>query len=56
LSGKPEGKENFGYTGVEEIIIIRWIIRKWNVILWTGFTWLRIRTGDECTFEFHKMH
>jgi hypothetical protein len=25
--------------------ILRWTFRKWNVEAWTGFCWLRIRTG-----------
>jgi hypothetical protein len=29
------------------IIIIAWIFRKWDVWLWTGSSWLRIRTGGE---------
>ena len=26
-------------------IILRWIFRKWDVRVWTGLIWLRIRTG-----------
>jgi len=26
-------------------IILRWIIRKWDVGAWIGFIWLRIGTG-----------
>jgi hypothetical protein len=25
-------------------IILRWIFRKWDVRVWTGFGWLRIET------------
>ena len=32
-------------TVVDGIIILRWIIRKWDVGLWTGSSWLRIGTG-----------
>ena len=39
LVGKPEGKRPLG------MIILRWIIRKWDVVLWTGSSWLRIGTG-----------
>ena len=28
------------------IIILRWIFRKWDVGVWTGWTWLRIGTGS----------
>ena len=27
------------------IIIIRWMFRKWDVVIWTGSSWLRIGTG-----------
>ena len=30
---------------VDGRIILRWIIRKWDVRIWTGSSWLRIRTG-----------
>jgi hypothetical protein len=26
-------------------IILRWIVRKWDVGVWTGYSWLRIRGG-----------
>ena len=32
--------------GVDGRIILRWIFRKWDVGVWTGLIWLRIRTGD----------
>ena len=35
-------------------IILRWIFMKWNVGVWTGSSWLRIRTGGghcECGNE-----
>ena len=53
-----EGEENtglwWGYlresdhledTGVDGRVILRWIFRKWDVGVWTGLSWLRIRTG-----------
>jgi hypothetical protein len=33
--------------GVDGMIILRWIFRKWDVGVWTGSIWLRIGTGDE---------
>jgi len=33
--------------------IIRWIFRKWDVVAWTGSSWLRIRTGGR-HFKFHE--
>ena len=32
--------------GVGERIILRWILRKWNVGVWTGSSWLRIGKGS----------
>jgi hypothetical protein len=34
-----------GDPGVDGRIILRWIIRKWDVVALTGKTWLRVGTG-----------
>jgi len=34
-----------GDPGVDGRIILRWIFRKWDVVLWTGSSWLRVGTG-----------
>ena len=31
--------------GVDGRIILRWVIIKWDVGVWTGLFWLRIGTG-----------
>jgi len=31
--------------GVDGRIILRWIFSKWDVGVWTGLIWLKIRTG-----------
>jgi hypothetical protein len=31
LVGKPEGKNHWGDPGVDGRIILRWILRKWEV-------------------------
>jgi hypothetical protein len=31
--------------GIDGKIILSWIFRKWDVAVWTGLSWLRIRTG-----------
>jgi hypothetical protein len=45
LVGKPEGKRPLGRPRRNERIILRWIFREWNVGVWTGSSWLMIRTG-----------
>jgi hypothetical protein len=36
---------HFGVPGVDRRIILSWILRKWDVEVWTGSSWLRIGTG-----------
>jgi hypothetical protein len=45
LIRKPEGKRPMGRPRLDGKIILRWIFRKWDVGLWTGFSWFRIETG-----------
>jgi len=45
LVGKTEGQNHVEDPGVDGMIILRWIFRKWNVGVWTGLIWLRIGTG-----------
>jgi len=33
--------------GVNERIILRWIFRKWDMVVWTISIWRRIGTGDK---------
>jgi len=44
LMGKPEGKMPTWKTQAYAKIILRWILRKWDVRVWTGSSWLRIGT------------
>jgi hypothetical protein len=37
--------DNWGDPGVNGRIILRWILRKCDVVLWIGLRWLRIETG-----------
>jgi hypothetical protein len=30
---------------VDGMIILKWIFRKWDVVVWTGLNWLWIVTG-----------
>jgi hypothetical protein len=41
----PEGKKPLERPGVDGKIILRWILGKWDVTVWTGFGWLRIETN-----------
>ena len=46
LIGKPEGKrDHWGDPDVDGRIILRWIFRKWERVVATGWSWLRIGTG-----------
>ena len=54
LIGKPEGKRPLGDPDVDGRIILRWIFGKWEGVVGTGWSWLRIGTlagacgyGDE---------
>jgi hypothetical protein len=44
LVRKPEG-DHWGDPGVEGRIILRWIFRKWEGVVGTGWSWLRIGRG-----------
>jgi hypothetical protein len=46
LVGKPEGKIPLGDPDVDGRIILRWIFRKWEGVVGTGWSGLRIGTGD----------
>jgi hypothetical protein len=45
LVGKPEGKRPLGKPRRRWGIILRWIFRKLEGVVGTGWSWLRIRTG-----------
>ena len=45
LVGKPEGRRQLGNLGVDVLIILGWISRRWDVGIWTGLDWPRIETG-----------
>jgi hypothetical protein len=38
-------------AGIDETIILKWILAKWDVRVWTGFTWLSLGAvgGILCT-------
>jgi hypothetical protein len=35
-------RDHWGDTGIDGRVIIRQIFRKWDVVLWTGLSWVRI--------------
>jgi hypothetical protein len=38
-------KHHLEEPGLDGKVILRWIIRKWDVGTWTGLIWLRIGIG-----------
>jgi hypothetical protein len=47
LVGKLAGKRLLGDPDVDGRIILRWMFRKWEGVVGTGWSWLRIGTGGE---------
>ena len=47
LVGKCEGKRPLGRRRLDGKILLRWIYRKWVVVVWTGLKWLRTGTFGE---------
>jgi hypothetical protein len=38
-------RDHWGDPDVDERVILRWIFRKWEGVMATGWSWLRIGTG-----------
>ena len=45
LVGEPEGKRPLGRPTLDGRIILRWNFRKWEGVVGTGWSWLRIGRG-----------
>ena len=43
--GNLRERDRLGDPGVDGRIILRWIFRKWDVVVWNGSRWLSIGTG-----------
>ena len=43
--GNLRVRDHLGDLGVNGRIILRWILRKYDVAVWTGSIWPRIGTG-----------
>ena len=45
LVGRREGKGPHVRPGGNGMIILKWVLKNWDVRVRTGFIWLRIGTG-----------
>ena len=43
--GNLRERDHLGDPGLDGMIILKLIFRKWDVGLWAGSSWLRIETG-----------
>jgi hypothetical protein len=45
LWGNLSERVHWGDPDVDVRLIFKWIFRKWYVGIWTGLSWLRVKTG-----------
>jgi len=45
LGGSRRERDQWGDLGVDGWIILGWISRRWDVVIWTGLGWPRIEIG-----------
>ena len=43
--GNLKERDHLGKPGIDGRIILRWVLRKWDVGVWAGSSWLRIGAG-----------
>jgi len=41
----PKGRDHLGDEGFDRRWILTRILKKWNMMAWTGFVWFRIGTS-----------
>jgi hypothetical protein len=46
LASNPEGKRPLGRPRLGGWLILKWILERWDEVMWTGFLCLRIRTSE----------
>jgi hypothetical protein len=46
-SGNLKGRHNFGDVRIYKRIILKWILKKYCVGVWTEFIWLTTESSDE---------
>jgi hypothetical protein len=52
-----EVRNCLGNLGIDGRIILKWILSKQGVMVWTGFTWLRIgSSGEFLSFSRTQLH
>jgi hypothetical protein len=39
-------RDHVKYLGLDGVVILKWILQKWDVREWTGFVWLRIWAAE----------
>jgi hypothetical protein len=47
LVGNPEGKRPLERPRRRWVVILGWILERWDGVMWIGLGWLRIGTGGE---------
>ena len=43
--GKLRERDHLEKPGADREILLTWIFRKWDIVTWTGSSWLMIGTG-----------
>jgi hypothetical protein len=54
--GNLRERDHWGDPDADGRIILRWIFRKWEGVVRTGWSWLRIGTGGGHLWEIGRAH